>query len=196
MLHWSENTFAGAFTGFAATMPEAGIAAGTKVATTMGWRAVEALAEGDMVLTFDHGLQPVTEVRRVTVESPAAADPIIIPAGALGNAEAMLVAPGQGVLIESDLAEDLAGDPFVLIEARALSGYRGIGPAHPAQGITLITLGFADDEIIYSRAGVLVQCAAEGDLLANLFGTATNDSPMLTGAVARAFAAMMIAEDY
>lgn len=170
MLHLSEDTFAGAFSGFAATMPETGIAAGIKVATTMGWRAVEALAEGDMVLTFDHGLQPVTEVRRVTVAAPAGADPVIIPAGALGNAESMLVAPGQGVLIESDLAEDMTGDPFVLIEARALTGYRGIGPAHPAQGITLIALGFADDEIIYSRAGVLVQCAGDGCMLTNLFG--------------------------
>lgn len=39
---------------------------GTRVATVMGWRAVEALAAGDVVLTFDSGLQKLTEVRRDT----------------------------------------------------------------------------------------------------------------------------------
>ena len=36
-----------------------GLVAGTRIATAMGWRAVEAIAVGDLVLTFDNGLQPV-----------------------------------------------------------------------------------------------------------------------------------------
>ncbi|MGC9420245.1 MAG: Hint domain-containing protein, partial [Rhodovulum sp.] len=41
-----------------------GFAAGTEIATTLGWRTVETLQPGDRVLTFDHGSQPVRAVQR------------------------------------------------------------------------------------------------------------------------------------
>lgn len=41
-----------------------GFAAGTQVATNLGWRDVKTLQKGDMVLTFDDGLQKITHIDR------------------------------------------------------------------------------------------------------------------------------------
>ena len=38
-----------------------GLLAGTRVATAMGWRRVDAISEGDQILTFDNGLIPIRE---------------------------------------------------------------------------------------------------------------------------------------
>ena len=40
-----------------------GLVAGTNVASNLGWRAVDALSVGDMVLTFDNAMQPIVEIR-------------------------------------------------------------------------------------------------------------------------------------
>ena len=39
-----------------------------------------------------------------------------VPAGALGNREDMTILPHQPVLIESDTAEEMTGDPLALIK--------------------------------------------------------------------------------
>ena len=56
----------GAYDGGIAALSH-GLMAGTRVASNLGWRAIEALAVGDMVLTFDHGMQAITEVRRANM---------------------------------------------------------------------------------------------------------------------------------
>lgn len=147
-----------------------GIISGTKVATTIGWRPVEAIAAGDMVLTFDGGLQPVAEVRRRVVWGGGREDhrhwPLHVPAGAMGNARPMLLLPDQTVLVESDAAEELTGDPFALIPARALDGFRGIAPAAPAMRLEIVQLAFETDEIVFANVGALVYCPADFDILA------------------------------
>ncbi|MEQ8255971.1 MAG: Hint domain-containing protein, partial [Roseovarius confluentis] len=93
-----------------ATAVKSGLISGTKVATGMGWRPVEAIAAGDKVLTFDGGLQTITKVSRVGLWSgqdhcPRQFWPLEVPAGALGNREVMRVLPGQNIMVESDAAE-------------------------------------------------------------------------------------------
>jgi hypothetical protein len=153
-----------------------GIVAGTKVATAIGWRPVQAIIAGDQVLTFDGGLQTVIEVRRLTLCAeptimPMASWPLHVPAGALGNRAAMQILPGQDVLIESDIAEELYGDPFALIPAAALDGYNGISRAAPHARIEVITLHFAQDQIVYANIGALFMCPRAGDLMHDLFAT-------------------------
>ncbi len=41
-----------------------GLIAGTHVASSLGWRTVDAITIGDNVLTFDNAMQPVVEIRR------------------------------------------------------------------------------------------------------------------------------------
>jgi hypothetical protein len=142
----------------------AAMVVGTRVATSFGWRPVEALTEGDMVLTFDHGMQPLTGVRRGTMSCRFAAPqdwPLLVPAGALGNQEEALLTPEQAVMIESDLAEELAGDPFVLVPAAAFDGACGIERVLPEGAIDTVTLTFAKGEVVFTRAGILCHCAGQ-----------------------------------
>ena len=108
-----------------------GLLVGARVATAMGWRPVEALEVGDLVLTFDAGLQPLTQISSKPVWSgefsaPKRFWPLHVPAGALGNRCALTLLPNQFVMIESDAGEELFGDPFSLIKSEALNGLNGI----------------------------------------------------------------------
>ena len=145
--------------GFFATR---GLVAGTRIGTSMGWRAVEALAAGDMVLTFDNGLQPLVEGRRETywLSDAAIGDTalVIVPAGAMGNSVDVALLPDQGVLIESEAACDSHGDPFAVLRAKTLTGFRGITRVAPLAHMEIITLVFEYDEVVYAEGGVLLHC--------------------------------------
>lgn len=139
-----------------------GLVAGTRIGTSMGWRAVEALAPGDMVLTFDNGLQRLVEVRRETYwmseGTMGNTDMLAVPAGAMGNSVAVNLLPDQGVLIESEAACDAQGDPFAVLRAKALEGFRGITRiARPAK-MEVITLVFDNEEVVYAEGGILLHC--------------------------------------
>ena len=152
-----------------------GLVAGTRVATQLGWRPVEAVAVGDEVLTFDGGLQVVTGISREVIRAepegaPEDSWPLRVPAGALGNREETTLLPGQTVLIESDAAEEVFGDPFALIPAAALEGFRGITRYYPNKRLEVVTLRFARDEIVFANVGALFHCPRCGDLVAEAMG--------------------------
>lgn len=146
-----------------AVMKTRGILAGSQIATAMGWRAGEALAPGDLVLTFDNGLQPLIDVRRDTfwvadMMLPAAYASVMVPAGALGNAQELELLPDQGVLVETDGACDIHGDPFAVVPAKTLVGYRGITRVGPRTQVEVITLVFEDEQVVYADGGALLHC--------------------------------------
>lgn len=154
-----------------------GIVAGTKVATAVGWRPVEAIIAGDRVLTFDAGLQTVIEVRRQVLYAsvtlvPMDNWPLFVPAGALGNRADMQILPGQNVLIESDTAEAMYGDPFVLLPAAALEGYNGISRLALSARVEVVSLHFAQDQIVHANIGALFLCPRACDLMHDLFAVA------------------------
>ncbi|MEM7076625.1 MAG: Hint domain-containing protein [Pseudomonadota bacterium] len=147
-----------------------GLLAGTRIATTMGWRPVDALAQGDRVLTFDEGLQQITRVSRVRLWDgsegcPESFWPLHVPPGALGNRTAMDVLPGQGVMIESDAAEEIYGDPFALIPAQAIEGRPGVERAAPSGDLSVIVLHFASEQVVFSDNGALFYCPASYDAM-------------------------------
>ncbi|MCX7558909.1 Hint domain-containing protein [Sulfitobacter sp. F26204] len=140
-----------------------GLMAGTKVASNLGWRSIEALTVGDSVLTFDNGMQEITEVRRQIFwmdapDTAAAAWPVYVPVGALDNREEMILMADQGVVVESDGASDAFGDPFAMVPAHTLEGVRGIIRAAPAEQIELIAIYFAQPQVIYAEGGALIHC--------------------------------------
>ncbi|WP_417249328.1 Hint domain-containing protein [Celeribacter sp.] len=140
----------------------AGLVAGTQVATAIGWRIVEAVQEGDKVLTFDDGLQTVRRVERRFVEVGRRATdvPLHVPAGALGNREAMLLLPDQPVMVESDLGEAMFGDPFTLVPAHALTGFKGIAPDADAEVFEVISIYFDSEQVVFGNVGALFFCPA------------------------------------
>ncbi|MEI4263240.1 Hint domain-containing protein [Roseovarius sp. D0-M9] len=155
----------------AAGVGQTGLAGSVRVAGPSGWRAVRAVAPGDLVLTFDAGMQRVEEILSEPAwpgrgPCPHALWPVEVPAGALGNREVMHVAPDQPILIESDVAEALTGDPFALVPARALVDAHGIHRAPPAEGAEVVTLTFAAEQIVFAGGGAMLHCPATAcDLL-------------------------------
>lgn len=139
---------------------QGGLLSGTHVASNLGWRQAGALSVGDKVLTFDHGMQPVAAIERETVYMPEggfspAQCPLYVPVDAIYNRAPMWLMPDQGVMLESELAEDDNGDPFVIVPACALEGYRGIRRGQPGAKLELVMPRCENDEVIYAEAGTL-----------------------------------------
>jgi len=148
-----------------------GFTSGSRIATVDGWRPVDTLAVGDSVLTFDNGPQTLTAISCATQFvhdhiAPDFANPIHVPAGAIGNSEPMVLLPEQNVMIESDLAEARTGDPFALIPAKALVGYRGIDRFRALRSFVVFSLHFENDELVYVEGGALflTQSSIPGDI--------------------------------
>ena len=107
---------------------------GTLIATPNGEVAVEALKEGDQVITRDNGLQTIRWVgsRTMTTEDLAEADslrPILIRAGALSHNQPqrdMVVSPNHRVLVNSARVELLFEENEVLVAAKHLLGLEGV----------------------------------------------------------------------
>lgn len=190
----------GAYDGGIATLSH-GLMAGTRIASNLGWRAIEALAVGDMVLTFDHGMQPITEIRRAhmcldTPETDDALWPVVVPEGALGNREEMTLLSDQGVMIESDAAQDMHGDPFAVLTAQSLVGVRGIIRRQPSRPVDLIAVYFANDEVIYAEGGALIHCPRDLSTLEKFISSSRDATyTVLSGEAADALADYICIED-
>lgn len=143
-----------------------GLAADTLIATETGWQRAADLQPGDRIVTFDNGLQPLRRAIRGRIAEPGidlpiAAQPLGVPAGALGNRRPMVLLSGQSVLIESDRAEDLYGDPFALIPAAALEGWKGIARLPESAEVEVVFLEFDADQIVYAEGMALIHCARQ-----------------------------------
>ncbi len=135
-----------------------GLAAGTLVETDAGWIAVERVAAGMRVATWDGGFQPVlrAECRHLWPTGDRAR--VLVPGGALGNCSDLALAAGQLVLIETPVAEAVLGSAAVLVRARMLDGFRGVTRRHVPQPLALHRLTFGQDEAIYVNTGTIVHC--------------------------------------
>jgi len=189
----------GAYDGGIATLSH-GLMAGTRVASNLGWRAIDALAVGDKVLTFDSGMQEITEIRRahMWLDAPDTAEtlwPVVIPVGALGNREELVLLPDQGVMVESDAAQDMHGDPFAVITAQSMIGLRGIRRRQPLHRVELIAVYFVRDEVVYAEGGALIHCPRDMSSLDKFLEAGTQTYDVLSGEAAEELADMMYLED-
>lgn len=136
-----------------------GLVVGTVIATETGWRAVEELACGDWVLTAHSGLQPITHIQRATVYfGSARTTPVHIPANALGNRGAVTVLPTQNVVVAKRVADNGEACTPALIPAGALTGLWGIERQAQGGSADIVTIAFADDQIVQTRGLVLLHC--------------------------------------
>lgn len=150
-----------------------GIIAGTRVATTLGWCLIETLNEGDELLTFDNGVKRILEIRHKTIWADNTRIhpdvwPVVIPANELGNAQDLMLLPDQGVMLEHATLTDAMGDPFAVVPAQALAGRCGMHRKAPLQGIHVIEIFFAGEEVIYIDGGLMIHCPARGN---SMFGS-------------------------
>jgi len=99
---------------------------GTRIKTDRGEIAVEALTEGDRVLTLDNGYQPIRWVGCARRIAQGRLAPVRIRAGALGNERDLLVSPQHRMLLRGWQASLMFGEAEVLVAAKALINDRTI----------------------------------------------------------------------
>ena len=187
---------------FARPMISAGLIAGTQVATGLGWRKIEAVQEGDKVLTFDDGLQAVQRLERSFIDAHRhrghiADAPICVPEGALGNRDALLMLPDQPVMVESDLGEEMFGDPFTLVPAMSLIGFKGIRQHTDIDVFEVVTLYFETEQVVFANVGALFYCPSYSgaDMLHMADESNVPGYEVLSPENARKLVAAMIRED-
>ena len=128
---------------------------GTQILTEHGPVTIEELAVGDLIVTRDHGLQPL---RWIGQRDLSLADlivqpqlqPVRIAAGALGAGlptRNLLVSPQHRMLIEGARAELLFGDAEVLVAATHLTGLARVSQVL-TKGVCYIHLLFDTHELI------------------------------------------------
>lgn len=133
-------------------------ALGTLIDTDTGPRPVESLRAGDLILTRDHGLQPLrwqggSHVCAEGLEIRPNLRPILIRAGALGEGSPcrdLTVSPQHRVLVRSRIAHRLFQDGEILVAAKHLVGLPGIEVMAPPEGVTYFHLLFDRHEIVMS----------------------------------------------
>jgi hypothetical protein len=149
---------------------QSGLLSGTRVATGHGWRPVQALCAGDRVVTFDAGVQPLCGVTRHPVWTGESACPqrfwpLDVGRGVMGNRAPLRIMPHQVVMIESDLAETLWGDPFALLPGLALEAAPGVARVPPGPAAEVVVLHFESEQVIFAENGLMALCPASCDLL-------------------------------
>ena len=81
---------------------------------------IETLRPGDMVLTRDHGPQPVRWIGKATLQAAGSFAPVVISAGALGNLGDLAVSPHHRIFLYQRGSRRLGETSEVLIQAKHL----------------------------------------------------------------------------
>lgn len=124
--------------------------AGTMILTPQGNRLIEELSVGDLILTRDHGPQPLRWVGQCTVPAVGAAAPVLIEQGILNNSADLLVSPNHRMLIKASEADLLFGSNEVLVAAKHLLSTDGISQVEGGE-ITYFHLLFDEHQIIHAN---------------------------------------------
>ncbi|MFN3274496.1 MAG: Hint domain-containing protein [Paracoccus sp. (in: a-proteobacteria)] len=135
-------------------------AADTRIQTAAGPQPVQALRPGDLILTRDHGFQPLLwSGSRVLDEAHLDLmpqhRPIRIAPGALGPdqpARALTVSPQHRILLRSRIAQRMFGTPEILVPARRLTGMAGVEVLRDTSHVTYWHLLFRRHEIVLSES--------------------------------------------
>ncbi|MBT8152363.1 Hint domain-containing protein [Epibacterium ulvae] len=131
----------------------------TLVEAENGFLQARQLKAGDMVHTFDGGVQEVVAVKQSV---PRLTPMMHVPAGALGNDRDMDLPSDHVIALDEDTAEQLFDVPVVLAKLVSLAGFNGITPAMP-QRLARIHVTFAEEELIWSECGMLLHMADDSD---------------------------------
>ena len=145
-----------------ASVASVSFARGTRITMAGGLqRPVETLAEGDRVLTRDHGPQPVRWIGRQAVRAEGSLAPVVIARGALHNAEDLVLSPDHRLFLYRGREGEL------LIRARDLIDGDGIRRGRGGH-VDYFHLLFDAHEIIYVEGIPAESLLVTPDVLAGL----------------------------
>ena len=123
---------------------------GTTIATPRGARPVEMLRKGDLVVTRDHGLQPIRWIGTRTVPATGKFAPVRIrPGTVVGLDRDLLVSPQHRMLFTGYRAELLFGEREVLMPAIHLVDDLMV-TRETGGMVTYIHMMFDSHEVIYA----------------------------------------------
>lgn len=136
---------------------------GIGILTPRGERPVESLRAGDLVITRDHGPQPIRWIGRRTVPGIDRFAPVRVAAHVLDGARApLLVSPQHRFLFTGYKAELLFGCDEVLVAARHLVDGLAVTQEEQA-AVTYIHVMFDQHEVIYAE-GAATESFHAGDI--------------------------------
>ena len=121
--------------------------AGARIATPQGARAIESLAPGDMVLTRDHGPQPLRWIGTSTLSGTGPAAPIRFAPYSFGNPKPFFVSPQHRMLYIGSDATLYFDQPEVMVPAKHLVNGTTIRPEERSR-VTYVHLMFDRHEVI------------------------------------------------
>lgn len=128
-------------------------AAGTRLSVPGGSRKVEGLRVGDLVLTADHGPQPVRWIGSRLVPAAGVPAPIAIAPGALGDgvpARRLVVSPQHRILVASPIVTRMTGQAQVLVPAKRLLVLPGVTRLRPRLAVRYVHVLFDRHEIVFA----------------------------------------------
>ena len=123
---------------------------GTMIATPDGERRVEELKLGDLVLTADHGAQPLMWIGRTSVAAEGKLAPVRFESGMFGLTRPLLVSPQHRMLIDDWRAPYLYGHAEVLIAAHCLVNGKTVTRVEGGT-VDYIHLLFSRHEIVFAN---------------------------------------------
>ncbi len=170
-----------------------GLYASTPIQTAFGWRPLAALTPGDLVMTRDEGLKPIAAIHP---EFRPALWSVRLPEDVFGNPQAVMLPPGQSVLIRTDYALPFSGDDLALVPATALEGWRGIAPHVPASTEPVLQLRLDRPGVLYAGPGLMIGCEGSDDSAFDINRLLDGPSrPTLPLAAARHLVAHLVADE-
>ena len=136
---------------------------GARILTPHGERAIETLRTGDMVITRDHGPQPIRWIGHRSVPGVDKCAPVSIAAHVLdGATDDLLVSPQHRLLFTGYKAEILFGFNEVLVAAKYLIDGRNVVVA-PQATVTYFHLMLDQHHVIYAD-GAATESFHAGDV--------------------------------
>jgi hypothetical protein len=138
---------------------------GTLILTPTGDVPIEALCLGDLVVTRDHGPQPIRWIGRKRVSGMGKFAPIRFAPGAMGNARALLVSPQHRMVVRDWRAQLYFGQDEMLVAAKRLAVCDRIHVC-PMPEVDYLHLMFDRHEIILAEGAQTESFHAGGELAA------------------------------
>ena len=136
---------------------------GTQIATPKGARDIATLRLGDLVLTRDHGLQPIRWIQQRTVPAMDRFAPIRIRPGVVtGQERDLLVSPQHRMMFQGYRAELLFGESEVLVSAKHLLD-GNLVTQETGGNVTYIHMMFDEHEVVYAE-GAATESFHPGDV--------------------------------
>jgi Ca2+-binding RTX toxin-like protein len=136
---------------------------GTRISTPFGARDIATLKVGDLVLTLDHGPQPIRWIQKRTVPAIDRFAPIRIKPGVVAGQERdLLVSPQHRMMFEGYRAQLLFGESQILVAAKHLVD-DSLVTQETGGEVTYIHMLFDEHEVVFAE-GAPTESFHPGDL--------------------------------